>query len=288
MTGPSHPELFEPTKVGSIEVKNRYAMGPMGPLGFSTAEGGFNERAIEYYTARARGGIGLIITGVCQVTNPADGIPPGIIPSPTQSPGIFMTTGRDLTERVHAYGSKIVLQVGAGFGRVIMPAVLGVRTPVSASPIPYRWDPSRTCREMTVEEIQGIVNGFRTTATVAKAAGFDGIQVHAVHEGYLLDQFAISFFNQRTDDYGGSLENRLRFAREVVEAIHETVGEDFPVQLRYSVKSMVKDWGQGAMPGEEFEEKGRDLDEGIEAARLLVSYGYEVLDVDVGTYDSWY
>ncbi|RAX19785.1 2-enoate reductase [Actinomyces sp. Z5] len=283
-----HAELFEPTRVGSIEVKNHYAMGPMGPLGFSTAEGGWNQRAIEFYTTRARGGIGLIITGVCQVTNPADGVPPGLIPNPTQSPGLFMTTSRDLTERVHGYDAKIVLQAGAGFGRVITKAILGGRTPVAPSAIPYRWDPSITCREMTVEEIQGVVEQFRITGAVAREAGFDGIQVHAVHEGYLLDQFAISFFNHRTDEYGGSLENRLRFAREVVEAIHAGAGDDFPVQLRFSPKSMIKAFGVGAMPGERFAEVGRDIDEGIEAARLLVSYGYQALDVDVGSYDSWY
>lgn len=283
-----HAELFEPTRVGSIAVKNHYAMGPMGPLGFSTAEGGWNQRAIEFYTTRARGGIGLIITGVCQVTNPADGVPPGLIPNPTQSPGLFMTTSRDLTERVHGYDAKIVLQAGAGFGRVITKAILGGRTPVAPSAIPYRWDPSITCREMTVEEIQGVVEQFRITGAVAREAGFDGIQVHAVHEGYLLDQFAISFFNHRTDEYGGSLENRLRFAREVVEAIHVGAGDDFPVQLRFSPKSMIKAFGVGAMPGERFAEVGRDIDEGIEAARLLVSYGYEALDVDVGSYDSWY
>jgi len=283
-----HPELFEPTRVGSIEVKNHYAMGPMGPLGFSTAEGGWNQRAIEFYATRARGGIGLIITGVCQVTNPADGVPPGLIPNPTLSPGLFLTTSRDLTERVHAYDAKIVLQVGAGFGRVIIPGVLGGRTPAAPSAIPYRWDPSITCREMTVEEIQGIVAQFRIAGMVAREAGFDGIQVHAVHEGYLLDQFAISYFNHRTDAYGGSLQNRLRFAREVAQAIHESAGADFPVQLRFSPKSMIKDFGVGAMPGETFTEMGRDMDEGIEAARLLVSYGYEALDVDVGSYDSWY
>ncbi|WP_218961799.1 hypothetical protein [Actinomyces ruminis] len=149
-----HTELFEPTRVGSIEVKNHYAMGPMGPLGFATPEGGWNQRAIEFYATRARGGVGLIITGVCQVTNPADGVPPGLIPNPTQSPGLFMTTSRDLTERVHGYDAKIVLQAGAGFGRVITKAILGGRTPVAPSAIPYRWDPSITCREMTVEEIQ--------------------------------------------------------------------------------------------------------------------------------------
>src|SRR5690606_6477101 len=93
---------------------------------------------------------------------------------------------------------------------------------------------------------------------------------------------------RRTDEYGGSLENRLRFAREVVEEIKERCGDDFPVALRYSVKSFIKDWRKGGLPGETFEEKGRDVEEGIEAAKLLVSYGYDALDVDVGSYDAWW
>ncbi|WP_028709694.1 FAD-dependent oxidoreductase [Propionicicella superfundia] len=286
---PHHAVLFQPTTIGSIHVKNRYAMAPMGPLGLATAEGGWNQRGIEYYTTRARGGIGLIITGVCQVTNPADNVPTGMLPNPVQSPGNFIRTSRELTERVHAFDAKIVLQVGAGFGRVIVPSVLrpGDR-PASASEIPYKWDPSLTCRELTHAEIRAVVDNFRVAGAVAKKAGFDGIQVHAVHEGYLLDQFAIEFFNRRTDEYGGSLENRLRFTRECVEAIHQSAGDDYPVQLRFSPKSMIKDWNEGAMPGEDFVERGRDIDEGIAAARLLHSYGYEALDVDVGSYDSWY
>lgn len=123
---------------------------------------------------------------------------------------------------------------------------------------------------------------------MAYEAGFDGIQVHACHEGYLLDQFATEKFNHRTDEYGGSLENRLRFPREIVEAIHETVGDDFPVQIRFSPKSMTKDWNVGALPDEDFEEVGRDMPDGIKAARLLHSYGYEALDIDVGCYDAWF
>ena len=129
---------------------------------------------------------------------------------------------------------------------------------------------------------------FGKGAFNAKRAGFDGVQIHAVHEGYLIDQFAIALFNQRTDEYGGSLENRLRFAREIVEEIKKTCGEDFPVTLRYSPKSFIKDFRDGALPGEEFEEKGRDLEEGVAAARLLVEYGYDALDTDVGSYDSWW
>ena len=141
---------------------------------------------------------------------------------------------------------------------------------------------------MKVEEIQHIVKMFGEGAFHAQRAGFDGVQIHAVHEGYLLDQFAIAFFNHRTDAYGGPLENRLRFAAEVVQEIKKTCGEGFPVTLRYSLKSFIKGYKRGALPGEEFEEKGRDIEEGGEAAKLLAAYGYDALDVDVGSYDSWW
>lgn len=280
-------KLFEPVKIGSLEIKNRFAMAPMGPLGLADAEGGFNERGIEYYTARARGGTGLIITGVTFVENVVEehGMPN--CPCSTYNPVQFIRTSREMTEKIHAYNSKVFLQMSGGFGRVTIPTNLGEFPPVAPSPIPHRWL-DKTCRELTTEEIHSIVEKFGEGAFNAKRAGFDGIQIHAVHEGYLIDQFAIAFFNHRTDEYGGSLENRLRFAKEIVEEIKKKCGKDFPVTLRYSLKSFIKDWREGALPGEEFEEKGRDIPEGIEAAKLLVSYGYDALDVDVGSYDSWW
>lgn len=282
-----YKKLFEPLRIGSLEIKNRFAMAPMGPLGLADAEGGFNQRGIEYYTARARGGTGLIITGVTFVDNEVEehGMPN--VPCSTHNPVHFIRTSREMTERIHAYDSKVFLQLSGGFGRVTIPTNLGEYPPVAPSPIKHRWL-EKTCRELTVEEIKSIVKKFGDGAFNAKRAGFDGVQIHAVHEGYLIDQFAISFFNHRTDEYGGSLENRLRFAREIVEEIKKRCGSDFPVTLRYSPKSFIKDWREGALPGEEFEEKGRDLPEGIEAAKLLVSYGYDALDVDVGSYDSWW
>lgn len=279
--------LFSPISIGKVSIKNRFAMAPMGPLGLGDAQGGFNQRGIDYYTARARGGTGLIITGVTFVDNTIEehGMPN--CPNSTYNPVQFVRTAREMTERVHAYNARIFLQMSGGFGRVTIPTNLGEFPPVAPSPIQHRWL-DKTCRALTVDEIHELVRDFGEGAYNAKRAGFDGVQIHAVHEGYLIDQFAISLFNQRTDEYGGSLENRLRFAREIVEEIKRRCGQDFPVMLRYSPKSFIKALREGALPGEEFEEKGRDLPEGIEAAKLLVSYGYDALDVDVGSYDAWW
>ena len=279
--------LFTPLSIGKVSIKNRFAMAPMGPLGLGDEQGGFNQRGIDYYTARARGGTGLIITGVTFVDNTIEehGMPN--CPNSTYNPVQFVRTAREMTERVHAYNARIFLQMSGGFGRVTIPTNLGEFPPVAPSPIQHRWL-DKTCRGLTVDEIHELVRDFGEGAYNAKRAGFDGVQIHAVHEGYLIDQFAISLFNQRTDEYGGSLENRLRFAREIVEEIKRRCGQDFPVMLRYSPKSFIKALREGALPGEEFEEKGRDLPEGVEAAKLLVSYGYDALDVDVGSYDAWW
>lgn len=283
----NYKNLFTPMKIASLELKNRFALAPMGPLGLADAEGGFNQRGIDYYTERAKGGTGLIITGVTFVDNEVEehGMPN--CPSPTHNSVHFVRTAKEMTERIHAYQSKVFLQMSGGFGRVTIPTNLGEHPPVAPSPIQHRWL-DKTCRELNIKEIKSIVKKFGEGAYNAKRAGFDGVQIHAVHEGYLIDQFAISLFNNRDDEYGGPLENRLRFAREIVEEIKDRCGEDFPVTLRYSPKSFIKGLRDGALPGEEFNEKGRDLEEGIKAAKLLVDYGYDALDVDVGSYDSWW
>ena len=279
--------LFTPIQIGKLTLKNRFAMAPMGPLGLGDREGGWNQRGIDYYTRRAQGGTGLIITGVtfsdCEVETQS--MPN--CPNSTYNPVHFVRTSREMTERVHAYGAKIFLQMSGGFGRVTIPTNLGEFPPVAPSPIPHR-RLDKTCRELTRDEIHKIIESFGKGAFNAKRAGFDGVEIHAVHEGYLIDQFAIAFFNHRTDEYGGSLENRLRFAKEIREEIAKTCGWDFTVAVRFSPKSMLKDWRKGALPNEEFEEKGRDLEEGLQTAKLLEAYGYDALDVDVGCYDAWW
>jgi len=261
-------------------------MAPIGTIGIGDADGGFNQRGVDHYARRARGGVGLIVTGVTYIENTVEQHKMPNSVCSTYNPSHFVRTSRELTERVHAYDAKIFLQISAGFGRVAAES-LGDTPPIGPSAVSHCWL-DKTCREISVEEIRSIVKNCGEGALYAKHAGFDGVQIHAVHEGYLLDQFAMTLFNHRTDEYGGSLDNRLRFTREIIEEIKERCGDDFPVTMRYSLKSFIKSPGDGALPGEEFVEKGRDIEEGIEVAKLLEKYGYDALDVDVGCYDAWW
>ena len=279
--------LFESVSIGACRIKNRFAMAPLGPLGMSDSEGGWSQRGIEYYVARARGGVGLIHTGIVFVENEIEEHARCNCPCATQNPAHFIRTSRELTERVHTYDARIFLQLTAGFGRVSVPKAWGIFPPVAPSEIQHRWK-DVLCRPLKREEVHTLIKKFGDSAYYAKAAGFDGLQIHAVHEGYLLDQFAISLFNHRTDEYGGSMENRLRIVREIREEIARRCGADFPVTMRFSPKSFIKALRVGALPGESFEEQGRDLPEGLEVARRLEAFGYDGLDVDVGSYDAWW
>lgn len=282
-----YESLFEPAKIGNCAIKNRFAMAPLGPLGLCDSEGGWSNRGIEYYAVRAKGGVGLIHTGLTFVDDSIEMHTPTNCPNATKNPAQFIRTSNEMNERVHTYGAKIFLQLSGGFGRVAIPKKAGLNPLVAPSPIRHRWSDA-ICREITRDEIKLLVKKFGDGAYYAKAGNFDGIQIHAVHEGYLLDQFTMEIFNHRTDEYGGSLKNRLRIVREIVEEIKRRCGDDFPVTMRYSPKSFIKELCDGALPGEKFVELGRDLSEGVEVARLLEEYGYDGLDVDVGSYDAWW
>ncbi|WP_059020822.1 FAD-dependent oxidoreductase [Vibrio coralliirubri] len=283
-----HNVLFEPMKIGSLKLKNRYSMAPMGTLGCVDGDGAYNSRGVEYYVARARGGVGLIITGVQMVENELEQFPMPSLPCPTNHPTAYIRSAKEMTERVHTYGTKIFAQLTAGWGRSCIPGFTPEDKSIAPSEAPNRFDPSITHRELTTEEVKYFISKFVESAAIAQKSGFDGVEIHAVHEGYLLDQFTMEFFNQRTDQYGGSFENRYRFAVEIVEGIKAVCGKDFPVSLRYSVKGNMKGFGQGILPGERAEEVGRDMEEGLKAAEYLQSAGFDALNVDAGTYDSWY
>lgn len=280
-------KLFEPIKIGNVEIKNRIAMAPMANLGLITPDGCFTKRAVDYYVERAKGGTGLLITGAVKVENEIEKLKMPSFPCITINPTHFIQTASELTERVHAYGAKIFIQITLGLGRSAAPGFLDGQ-PVAPSAIPNYWDPTVTCRELTTEEVETMVKKFGEAAIIAKESGFDGIEIHAVHEGYLLDQFTLSIFNKRTDKYGGDLKGRLTLPSEIVKEIKNTVGKDFPVMLRFSIKSYIKDWRQGGLPQEDFKELGRDVEEGLEVAKILQQAGYDAFNADCGTYDSWY
>jgi len=294
--------LFTPWEIGNVEIKNRIVLCPMGGTSlFGWMEPNhFDKEAAKFFLERANNNVGLIIPGIAPLKDTLGGR------WLWQNPKMFKDL-KPFMDEIHATGAKLFVQLTAGMGRSwaitdhLVPlhknAVLRkVAKPIidtdyqlaSPSELPARWDPSITTRAMTVEEIQEIIEAFAKTAKLCKEAGVDGVEVHAVHEGYLLDQFTLKYTNHRTDEYGGSFENRYRFPVEVVKAIKEACGEDFPVSLRYSVESKVKDFGVGAVPGEEYTEIGRDLEESEKAAKYLQDAGYDMLNADNGTYDSWY
>lgn len=275
--------LLEPIKIGKVEIKNRVAMAPMGVVGLLNPDRTPGPRMLDYYLERARGGVGLIITGLFKVENEAEHFedvfslisPQGLAPF------------SELAESVHSLGTKIFVQLTAGFGRVVAPRRLHGTQPVSASAIPYYWDPRQTCRELKTEEVEKLVKAFGSAARILAAAGIDGVELHG-HEGYLFDQFTTALWNKRKDKYGGSLERRLRLPIEVLKEIKEKAGPDFPVQYRFGLKHFVKALNSGALPGEKFTEAGRDIEEGLQMAQMLEAAGFDSLHVDAGCYDSWY
>ncbi|MGZ3494225.1 MAG: oxidoreductase [Thermodesulfobacteriota bacterium] len=274
--------LFESIKIGEIEIRNRIAMAPMGIGGLVNLDGSPGPRAIDYYVERARGEVGLIITSFFKVENVLESFRV-VVPSVSRHAiGPFA----ELAEAIHSLGAKIFVQLTAGFGRVVSSLRLQGQ-PVSASPIPHYWNPRQTCRELKTEEVEQLVKAFGDAAEVLAAAGVDGVELHG-HEGYLFDQFTTALWNRRTDKYGGDLEGRLMLPFEVLKEIKGRVGAGFVVQYRFGLKHYVKALNSGALPGEQFIEAGRDIEEGLQMARMLEAAGFDSLHVDAGCYDSWY
>ncbi|MDD7464047.1 MAG: FAD-dependent oxidoreductase [Anaerococcus sp.] len=281
-----YEKLFSPISIGKCQIKNRTSLAPMGPVGLADANGGFSKNLQNFYIQVASHDVGLVITGITAADPSLEGIPPHMLPSPTYDPMAFIHSTYSMNEKIHAYGAKCFLQVTGGLGRSALPGF--TEKFIAPSENGNRFDPRIEHREMTKEEIEQLIKKFAEAGVVAKMAGFDGLEVHAVHEGYLLDQFTMELFNRRNDEYGGSLENRIRLPIAILKAIKKACGEDFPVSLRFSLKSYIKALRQGALPGEEFEEKGRDIEEGIKIAKTFEEIGYDSLNVDAGAYDSWY
>lgn len=257
--------LFTPFKIGSMEVKNRLVLSPIG-TNSAHSTGRKDEQEVDYFVERAKGGVGMIILG-CQPLNEeiAQGSMEGTLDSFTVLPALT-----SLCDCIHRYGTKVVCQISCGTGRNAFPDTLG-RPPMSASPIPSAFDPDVPCREMNKEDIKKVIDGFAFAAGLARDAGFDAVEIHA-HAGYLVDQFMSAVWNKRTDEYGGSTENRARFPREIIRAIRGVVGPDMPILFRISIDHRF--------------EGGRTLEDSIPLIQLLEKEGVDALDIDAGCYET--
>lgn len=279
--------LFTPLRIGNVEIRNRFAMAPMA-MGQLDDHWAYKQESIDYFTERARGGTGLIITGANFIENRIEKHRKASFPCPLEDPQSYMTQLKKMSDNIHAYNSKLFVQLTAGLGRSAIPAMILDNTFVAPSATTNRWDPSIQHRTLTTEEIYELIKDFATCAMLAKMGGADGIEVHAVHEGYLLDNFTMEYFNQREDEFGGDLMGRLRFPLAILQAVKQACGKDFPVILRFSLKSFIRAERHGILPGESYPELGRDIEEGLQFAKILTEAGYDALNVDAGSYDAWY
>ena len=257
-------KIFEHTQVRNMKLRNRMYMAPMGTA--TEPDGSFSDRAIRYYEERAKGGFGLIITSANQVSTKYEAKAANILGTPRSFEQMNF-----LVRRVHNQGTRICIQLTPGLGR--MQFSTGDVRPYSSSENTSFWFPDVKCRAFEKEDIQYLVQKMGEGAATAKRAEADAVELHG-YGGYLMDQFQSELWNKRTDEYGGSLENRMRFSVECIKAIREAVGPNFPILFKFTPYHGV--------PG------GREMDEGIAMAKILEKAGVDLLHVDVGCYEAWY
>ncbi len=260
-----YTKLLQPIKINNMRLKNRIMLSAMGTF-TPMQDGTDSEEGIRYYEERAKGGAGLIMTGAMFLNEKtAQGGPTLALHNTRAIPKATV-----MTERIHRWGGKIGLQLSCGTGRNGMPDI-GERVPISSSANPSFYNPEMICRPLETEEIKDIMKDFAAGAQFALNAGFDAVEIHG-HAGYLIDQFISPQWNTRTDEYGGSWENRTRFAKEIVESIRSVVGQDFPILFRISLDHMY--------------EGGRTLKDSMPILELLEKAGVDAFDIDSGCYET--
>lgn len=252
-------------QINGMRLRNRIIMSPMGT--FSPMQDGTeSEEGIRYYEERAKGGVALVSTGAMYINSVVAQGGPSIGFDNART----IPKGTVLCERVHRWGAKITAELSCGTGRNGMPNI-GETVPISASEVPSFYNPDMICRALTREEIQGLMQDWKTSAANAVAMGFDAITIHA-HAGYLIDQFLSPDWNHRTDEYGGSFENRARFACETVQAVRSVVGPKFPIIFRISLDHRYNG--------------GRTIEDSMPLLEVLEKAGVDAFDVDAGAYES--
>lgn len=242
------PNLLSPGKIGSLEIKNRVVMGPTETL-YATSDGEITDKIIDYYVERARGGCGLITVHSAQGATKIDKIDP--YPGSIRvDDNMYVPMMSELTEAIHRAGAKCTINISTGGGAQSLgfPYDKGSQgvyneTRVAPGTLPSRFV-NAPVRPLTIEEIHTMVECFGWSCYNAKRAGFDAVTIHAIG-GYLISEFLTPWFNNRTDEYGGSLENRYRLLHELIESVQQKCGKDFPIIVRFSVDEFLGDAGRG-------------------------------------------
>ena len=259
MTNPYAP-LFAPVKIGQLRLKNRIVMSPMTTR-LGDVDHQVTERMIDYLAERAKGGAAMVTTEAFYVARRFAGPNTVALDSNEKIPMLA-----SLCEAVHAQGAKICVQLGCGLGRYDAFGRNG-EPPKTAAAIPSFYKPEINCAEMTHEDIQQVVKEYGKAAQRVAKAGGDAINIHG-HNGYLIDQFMSAQFNTRTDEYGGSLENRMRYPKEIIAAVRKSVGPKIPIIFRFSVDLCFAG--------------SRGMEESLEMLKYLEGCGVDALHLDTG------
>lgn len=285
-----YTRLFEPGQIGALTTKNRIIMAPMGNINMADPIGRPLPKMIEYFTERARGGTGLIITGLVPVSFGIDHTvsednDTTYFPRIDGSSRTRLAGWRDLAASVKAYDSKLFIQLTAGLGRVGSPeAMLKGKILRSAS---LNWNfyvPLIPHLPLSTRQIKKIVKSFGQAAVNAKVSGIDGIHLHG-HEGYLMDQLTSKPWNRR---WIGRYRNLHQFALDVVAEIKNTCGQDFPVIYRIDLTQGLSDSYGPDVLKDRFRNMERTVEEGLALCTELARAGINAFDVDKGCYDNWF
>lgn len=305
----SYDMLFSPMKIGNVEIKNRIVMAPMC-MGFGQYNGCATETMMDYYEERAKGGVGLIFTEITRINDITGASSFGQL---GMSHDYQIPALREMADRIHKHNCKIMVELhhpgrqnlglmigtvpicnigsklmGNLYTKILTQAIIPQGKKLQDKHIVPRTVAPSKCerskmsdsvnRELSVNEIKRIICQFIEGAVRVKKAGCDGVELHAAH-GYLIQQFLSPNTNKRTDQYGGSLENRMRFLLEIIDGIRLNCGKDFPIVVRLTVDEMYSEIGQNG--------KGYNLEEGIKMAKILSDKGIDAIDVSSAAYDTF-
>ena len=288
-----YDRLFSPIKINKLTIKNRIVMAPMGNIDMCEETGRPNDMMLQYFFARAKGGCGLLTTGLVPVSHgidstvtELDGLTyfPRIDRSRTVMPG-----WRDLAQGVHAHGSRIFVQLTASLGRVGNPQCLLTqkKLPVSASFLPNYYIPAIPCMRLSDRKLRRIVTNIGQAAADAHAMGIDGVYLHG-HEGYLIEQLSNPAFNHRKL---GRYADWRRFGLDMVAEIRRRVGPDYPIMYRIDLSLALEETYDEETLGSTYLGRmrgGRTVEQTLSYMEELVAAGVDVFDVDLGCYDNWW